>query len=936
MTGHPKVEGGVPPLNRGSVLLVSLAILAVLSMFTLSLVRITSLERQASSNYKMQAHARLAAEAGVSHAIAHARDGIRLSPWESGWWIDGTKVGPYVVSSETNGRVTQYEVECFDVGSRMPVNNNTPNVNNGRVFTSMGVPSPLAGRSPIFTSRKALVAAMGGPGTAGIDWVTAHDTPVKAMNPGGMGVTTGEFLPWEYNLASADGRGMVNINGAPVEVLTAVFDGLSGYPIDLGATASGTGSNEWLNYTSPGTGNVFAGSRVEATTGTAEIMTKGEATALAGQIKTERDAGRPIKSWEDLWSIVKASGLSVTKQGLVMAIAGPDNRVMGYNPDATRRRTGSTLCDKASLSAWAAELTLGPSGVFEIRTRGWVEDADGVVIAEAFRTRTVRLFTPMHYGSQIELESLVGTLNDEVYQSMPEPDSAVKDSYAGHIRLTTEWTGDVLAGDTYSTNFRGLGTDSAYYKYIKGGGANLTDPLAKGGVFGPEGQIVWRKAFGSYNSKVRGTTSLPDGLAEDGSCEFWIKFADDLSANGTDEVLLTITVSDKAKYIAAAPDATDAITGYAVPSKVGATIKIERFGNEIRAAWFFWGSGTGAVSGYELTLMDNKGVVNWKGGEWHHIKVDWNVTTQDWVLAVAGEPNATANPLDKIELYLDNVPQTRYGSELSLVKGPEWLRLEDIFLDDLVAGNLNDEFILEPNGDITKNVFDADGALIDSSLFMEENVGNEDYDDLRDDIVGGIGNGDIDDGEQIFSGKTKRNVQYHLGKIASIPNRTAVHVGGFVLTPGTAVDIHDTGQTNAGVASYRFPNATIDDVAVFDDKGVASGKPANMRYAKNDGSVLPTESFSVSVPLPASDTPGRLEIACVTANFEQPAGTTVSATLAGSSWSVADPLWSNVGAASTMSVTLRGDGTKSPTLENITVYVLHPPEVLEDDETAGD
>ena len=42
-----------------------------------------------------------------------------------------------------------------------------------------------------------------------------------------------------------------------------------------------------------------------------------------------------------------------------------------------------------------------------------------------------------------------------------------------------------------------------------------------------------------------------------------------------------------------------------------------------------------------------------------------------------------------------------------------------------------------------------------------------------------------------------------------------------------------------------------------------------------------------------------------------------------------------MGAASTMSVTLSGDGTMSPAFENLTVYVLHPPEVIEDDETAG-
>ena len=464
---------------------------------------------------------------------------------------------------------------------------------------------------------------------------------------------------------------------------------------------------------------------------------------------------------------------------------------------------------------------------------------------------------------------------------------------------------------------------------------------------------------------------MSDNLTDNGSAEFWVKFANDVTAtSGTDEVLLTITTDDMEFHDPprAAPlsskkydtrlnergpySVLSAITGYAIPGnlKVGATIKIERFGTEIRATWFFWGTGAdvvsdsvgGAVSAYQVTLMENSGNASgWLGGEWHHIKIDWNVTPQDWKLAKEGNPPAAAPNQDKIRLYLDNVAQNNHISALALEEGTKWLTLDEIFLDDLEAGDLGNEFVLEDNGDITENVLDADGAVISSSTLMVEDFGNPDYIDRLDQIVNGVGDGDANDGESIFKGATKKNVKFHLGKIASVPSEQGIHIGGFLLQTGDeTMSVYKTGTLPAKIPLYRLPNATFDDVFVFDEPAgadSATGKFRDQRYAKNTGGAT---VFQLNLPVPASDTANRFEIACVTATFEQPAGTTVRAGVnSGASpppVPLANPLWTNVSVGDTLDVSLEGNGTVSPVLENITGYVLHPPEVLEDDETAGD
>ena len=55
--------------DRGATLLISIAILALLSLFSLAFVRLIRFEREASSNYSQDIRAQLLARAGIGRTL---------------------------------------------------------------------------------------------------------------------------------------------------------------------------------------------------------------------------------------------------------------------------------------------------------------------------------------------------------------------------------------------------------------------------------------------------------------------------------------------------------------------------------------------------------------------------------------------------------------------------------------------------------------------------------------------------------------------------------------------------------------------------------------------------------------------------------------------------------------------------------------------------
>lgn len=812
--------------ERGSVLLLALAILALLSMFVVSFARLVSLERLASSNYVLGARARLLAEAGVARACGSARDTLRQRAWSSpsDWWAAGTLYPALGATRRLNlgenafGGEDLYEVRSLDCSARLNVNQRTPGL--GRALELVGCTAAQA--SAILAARDAglLRSQDDLRRTLGIsafntlrDVLTVWGAPKSVAYYGGAPPAD---LPWIYEPAWTLAY-PVNVNLASQEVLAAVLANVSARPILYG---EGSNVANWVR-------TAYQGARSMAGAGPVEVIDEALAAAVAAEIVACRNGaaspggagnygaspfGGGFTSWarfhEFLDGLMDNGVVTRLERSLIGAVAEPNARPMGYNPDFERRRGDpEALIDKAGLISWTAELCLGPSGVQEVRARGWIEDRDGVVLAESVVERVVRVAVAQTWSTQVELESVLDAYDTDVFQSMPEhvgrtDVSQPADPGAGHFRLTTEAT--ALAGPI-STAFRNAGSPSTPFTFSR-------PPLLlrEGGALGPDGVVVWRRDW-ERDGATLARAGAPAAMAQRGSLEFWVKLAH-APGVGSDEVLLAVNTM--------------------LSGTTGTTVKLERWKSRIRATWFFWGV-PDARSPYRLTMAEaSRAIDDWRPGEWHHVSTAWD-------------------SLNGIQLFID-----------------------------------------------------AQGGVLERF----------DYETWERGPVAAT-----------FEGMVKYSMIYHMGTIASLPPTDTIWIGGFSLTPTGGLEVQSTGTTPSQ-SLPRYPNCTIDDVAVYErqEDGAARRTP-DLRYAQNGSSVAAT----LRLPLP----PG-FEPASVTWTAEVPTGCrvlvggvgdTVPPALRGSALTV-------VGDQVVVPVVLQGPGFNTPVLEDVTLYSLPPQEVLEETE----
>lgn len=680
--GESAREPARPPTGQeGSVLLVSLAMLALLTLFALTLTSVCRLERQASANYVLEVEARLAAEAGCALAIDQAKTTVDSDWYSPGgqWWVDGTKQPPgawsptngYVLKTNPFGGRVYYSVECFDAGTRLSVNLNTPNIVTA--LSALGLGNAAAVNTEAlnrggFRSREELkefiIAAAGDPVTGFANWLSVRDllTVHEATTPTTDLTGTNGDLPIEYS-GGLRNSAPVNINAAPEKVIEAVLAGLSGRPIifdDAGSLPGG----EWLNAS-------LAGGRGRAHTGASVSIGAAAAADLAARIV----AARPFTSWQDLDErVLAAAGVSADHRALILCICRGEAEILGYNPDRELRRGDPRrLFDRGGLDAWTTEFSLGPSGVFEVRAHGWVTDRDDNILAEAYASRVVRCFTSVDYGSQQELDSMASVPDPTRIQSMPELLSP--DPVTGYYRLSSEQR--VVSG-SITAPFRDPADPGGDFALS---GPTANKPLREQGYFSPEGVTVWREGWagtapGVGPATLRATGVTAANFSQEGSLSFWIKLADDADF-GTDEPLVTLTMNETPSYPTAA--ITAALASYGPPPIIGCTVKVERFKKTLRATWFYWGSNDGAVSRYVYGFMEVYQDINWKAGEWHHVAVSWENSEQDWVAAAAGTP-IVSDPSSRITIAsTGNVgPSRGLFRFAALEEGSEWFTLEGV------------------------------------------------------------------------------------------------------------------------------------------------------------------------------------------------------------------------------------------------------------------
>ncbi|MCO5170222.1 MAG: hypothetical protein M9894_28130 [Planctomycetes bacterium] len=864
--------------RRGFALLFALSILVLLSVFALSFVNLTRLERLASANTRLQVQAAALAEAGVAQACGEARAAARRRTWTDAadWWATGA-VFPappadpneprgHVMASNAFGGADRFEVLSLDAASKLDVNLASPALNVAlealgllptEVTTVLGARDARGGLRSREELRQLFVQLYpDDPDEARWrsvrDLITVHATPRLAPRGTGAG-----DLPWAYDVPQAP-LSPVNLNAAPQVVLEAVLTRVEGRPI----VAQGVGPpSEWLRVDFRAQrGRIGAGGAVTITypdrLAREVVACRRRTVGGAGIDYATRPAyGGPFRSWAQFDAFLAdlpASVLPPDERGLVLALAHADARHMGYNPDLSRRTPGG-LFDKLSLTRFTTGLSLGGSGVLEVRAQGWITDKEGQVLADAEVERVVRVFTPLHFTTQAQLEAMWVFPERTTYQSMPElmprdDVAGAADRNDGHIRLTTEWPGvppDAIGG--LSSTFRRREGPGGAFTFSR-----APEPLRLGGVFAPDGVVVWRQDWARDGASLR-AAAPPVSLAQQGSLEFWVKLAADQTL-GTDEALLCVVIEDTPAWTPALRSLVD-LDGYTIPARTGATIKVERFRGRLRATWFYWGEGGGgAVSRFVLALSERQqNVGHWQPGEWHHVTVSWRHTLQDFAAAAQGNPLTSGHvPNDGVTLWVD-------GSS---------------------AG------ALDP--------FDYSAMLP----------------------------------------RAWSSVQWHAGRSVSVPTTPGVYVGGYTITPAAGQDVHSTGMTSADPLA-RYTNATLDDVFVYAfpvGAGGAVARNRELRFERNTGR-LPAR-FNLPVGL-------YHEVGSVSAEVEVPPGCEASLTLgptvvtspqalaAADAEALAVPDTTH-GRVVPVAVTLVGDGTTTPVLEGFTVLLLPRLQVMEE------
>lgn len=925
--------------RRGFAVLFSLAILVLLSVFALSFVNLTRLERLAATNVRLQVQAAALAEAGVGQACAEARTAARLRPWIEGtdWWANGAfhpvipacvrcntvppgppapavpapaLTGPsatcagcrlclacdkvnapaatscsdcgqpvaptvldprgIVLGKNAFGGLDQVQIRSFDVASKLDVNLRTPGLAGALSELGMSAGAITAlitardARGGV-RSREELRAILGDTDYQTFrDFLTVYSTPRLHAT-----VSRSGNLPWDYSSSPAP-YSPVNINGASQQVLAAVMANIAGRPIEIVSD----GPTNWLIAAFQGNlGRVTSGGTVTISPATARKVAA-EIVACRRRINgpfsgnayaSQPTYGGPFRTWRQFELFLEnqpGSVISAQEAALLLAAVHAESRTMGYNPDATRRHPGGVF-DRASVTSFTTRFSLGGAGILEVRATGWLTDGRGISVGEAEVDRVVRVFTPLTWGTQAELEQLC-TLNRSFYQSMPELvpwATSGPDPLDGHVRLTTEHQG-VGGNAAYSSAFRTTTsppTDPTGPFDLSVRSVDLT--LAKKGIIAPDGVLTYRADRQADQSRLATSTDLPIQLSQAGSFELWVKNWGDASI-GTDECLLTLSVDEAPRWTAALRTALEGcVSPFTQPNALGATVKLERFKDRLRVTWFYWGQGTGAISPFVLTLSEVQANVSaWKPGEWHHIMCSWTNTNQDWPAATTGDPLERADrPDDGIRMWVDGVEATL-----------------DIFK---------------------------------YSALEHQNI---------------------------------NSVKYNLGKSVSTPMTEGVIVGGYNHDT-VGILVHSTGTPSGSLRLQRYTNTTIDDVFVstvaYSGGGSALPRNTNQnnaRFFKNDSN----EAITFNVPFGAYGEVGAVGIEAEVPN------TACSATLEanGSTSKYDNPLAPKPAALDAeatsavavngvlpIKVTLKGNGYTTPVLESITVNVLPPLQTLEED-----
>lgn len=206
---------------------------------------------------------------------------------------------------------------------------------------------------------------------------------------GGVHVYTWEEMRPNAIRPAPGGRPPVYLGEAPKPVLVALLAGLQGFWLDEESFAQPIDNPYdmlYIHHTYEGEDGSLGLIRLTAP------IAYDQAVAIANDIIARR-AVRPFREWQDFERFVKrdlvVKGLVDAQQADVLcANANPNSCVNDFNPSHERFR----WVDKTDLTASSTELSLQPTGSFELESIGRVLGRAHETVAEAKATTMVRIF----------------------------------------------------------------------------------------------------------------------------------------------------------------------------------------------------------------------------------------------------------------------------------------------------------------------------------------------------------------------------------------------------------------------------------------------------------------------------------------------------------------------------------------------------------------
>ncbi|MHC4608002.1 MAG: hypothetical protein ACYTAF_13915, partial [Planctomycetota bacterium] len=485
--------------RRGVALVVVLGVLVVLSFLAATFTTLSATERSISRNYLDHVRARLLAQSGVEHAVAHLRDILRRGffpedgpPLFCGAPVEFTGT---MASGTYAPRGDRYLLRIADASGMIHVNDglaydpdHSVNRNLRRVLNALGaqpgVDLPdlgdriLEARPPGgYASKHDLFAALGTDRVrpfltthAWVDPAVAEPVPLseaaidcypvsfeRPSSPDGpihrhghqknaLGRPIRDPLRFDDGVYGLDSlhpqwieivaRAPVNVNTAPREVLIALLTDLRGFFLDERTDSPLTPGYGWMDHRMTYDRRGNDGDEIGFLRLTASL----DAPAIADAII---DA-RAFRSWAQFNTF--ADGLvpdivpSQAEADVLKANFNPNLNLNELNPD----RALHTLVDKTDLVVHSTEFCFTPMGYFEIESTGQVMPE----VAESKLSAVVRLFDAhrettqqqFYAGTFGDRKSDPETNNNRAIETGPEPDNGrapAENGWSGYLALPT-------------------------------------------------------------------------------------------------------------------------------------------------------------------------------------------------------------------------------------------------------------------------------------------------------------------------------------------------------------------------------------------------------------------------------------------------------------------------------------------------------------------